>query len=405
MPVVKERCVCCGRVLFFGVETIKVDGIDEYWCLQCQRARVRTCQDCRQSFDRVNSSDHADHVNSCGSCLCDNCAENYHACRLCGINTHEGDLDGSGCCRDCQEENGEEEDSIIHPYHEGSPRDTLYFHPEGTNRKRLYLGVELETDNYPSTMWTAKAAKALVDISDEESLFWLEEDGSLNNGFEIVSHPCTLAYHKDKFPWGKMLQIVLDNNGHGAKTKTAALHVHFNRRFFSGKHSELYQLRLIYLFEKFRDELARLGRTSEYLLRRSAKKYNRTLYNMPAKNKIKELEENYDRLYAVNLTNRDTIEIRIFRSTLKYSTLIASLELVNFLIRTAKNCSTKQLQKTTWEELLKLVSKKRYRYLPRYVTYCQAHPRTEIKEAIDDESPVMLFSESIGRSAHVSDNS
>lgn len=55
---------------------------------------------------------------------------------------------------------------------------------------------------------------------------------------------------------------------------------------------------------------------------------------------------------AVNLTNSETIEIRIFRGTLKLNTLLATLQLVNHLCDVAVLLSDESLQDMSWYDFL-----------------------------------------------------
>ena len=58
------------------------------------------------------------------------------------------------------------------------------------------------------------------------------------------------------------------------------------------------------------------------------------------------------RYTAVNLTNEDTVEIRIFRGTLKYNTLIATLQMVNAICNVALFLSDEELQELSWHNFL-----------------------------------------------------
>lgn len=58
------------------------------------------------------------------------------------------------------------------------------------------------------------------------------------------------------------------------------------------------------------------------------------------------------RYTAVNLTNADTIELRLFRGTLKPNTLIATLQLVNHLCAVAISLSDAELQDMNWFDFL-----------------------------------------------------
>ena len=54
------------------------------------------------------------------------------------------------------------------------------------------------------------------------------------------------------------------------------------------------------------------------------------------------------RYTCVNLQNRDTIEFRIFRGTLKYNTLIATLQLVDRICDAALHLSDEEMKALSW---------------------------------------------------------
>ena len=54
------------------------------------------------------------------------------------------------------------------------------------------------------------------------------------------------------------------------------------------------------------------------------------------------------RYTCVNLTNRDPIEFRMFRGTLKYNTLIATLQLVDRICDVAIYLSDDELKALSW---------------------------------------------------------
>ena len=54
------------------------------------------------------------------------------------------------------------------------------------------------------------------------------------------------------------------------------------------------------------------------------------------------------RYTCVNLTNRDTIEFRMFRGTLKFNTLIATLQLVDRICNVAIYLSDDELKALSW---------------------------------------------------------
>ena len=63
------------------------------------------------------------------------------------------------------------------------------------------------------------------------------------------------------------------------------------------------------------------------------------------------MHEHYiDRYYAVNLSNDDTIEFRLFRGTLNPDSFLATLELVNTIVCYSR--SDKSIDGMTWDDLL-----------------------------------------------------
>ena len=58
------------------------------------------------------------------------------------------------------------------------------------------------------------------------------------------------------------------------------------------------------------------------------------------------------RYTAVNLTNADTVEIRMFRGTLKLNTLKATLQMVNHLVEVAVAMSDTAVQELSWFDFL-----------------------------------------------------
>lgn len=62
------------------------------------------------------------------------------------------------------------------------------------NEEELYLGIELEIDNGGQNETNAQYIIDFMNSTTEN--VYCKHDGSLNDGFEIVTHPCTIEYHK-----------------------------------------------------------------------------------------------------------------------------------------------------------------------------------------------------------------
>ncbi len=180
------------------------------------------------------------------------------------------------------------------------------FHGEG----RVFLGLELEIETY-STSACADVATARLG-----ALGYLKEDGSLSCGFEIVTHPMTHQYAADSFPW-EMLKELSDCGADAGDS--AGVHVHVNRSAFDGPAHVFRWMKLVYRNQGPVQGLAR-RRSSQWArfsdtARRGVKGYAKG-------------ERYADRYEAVNVTNANTFEVRVFASTLDTQELRAALDFV-----------------------------------------------------------------------------
>ncbi len=339
-------------------------------CPICCSRELVWCQSCNQEFPRGNCR-----VDSNNTYLCLPCQSQYYRCSRCNAWVLRVPLGEEHYCDSCQEaedqeEADREEAERLHPIQRHDYKPEPIFHPT-PSQTDLFLGVELETDNYPDL---SESASDLTDLDPDQDLFYLKEDGSLSRGIEIVTHPATLDFHKTSFPWDKILQTVRQNEGKSHDTSTCGLHVHFNSNFFGprdSKQHDLNALKLVYLFQKFWPQLVKFSRRDEYSLDIWAKRYK----ECHSLNQVQELPNirsykrgNAGRYYAINLGNHRTIEIRIFRGTLKYTTLIATLELVDFLAHYVTKTPIVALYRLTWPGLIKRAQALGYPYLVEYAT-------------------------------------
>jgi len=235
----------------------------------------------------------------------------------------------------------------------------------------LYLGVELEIDDFSDV---EAASRAIKEISKKETLFYLKEDGSLSTGFEVVTHPATLKYHKDKMPWPEIIKLAKEYGGRSHDTSSCGLHVHFNNTFFgkSEEEQDFNTLKLLFVVDKFWPELVKFSRREYDNLQRWAKKMNEKLTlddeGMRTMKGFKEdTVEDSDKYQAINLINENTIEVRIFRGTLKHETILATLELVDFIAHFVKLYSTRLLYRMSWADFVEKIPKNRYGNLVEYL--------------------------------------
>ena len=94
----------------------------------------------------------------------------------------------------------------------------------------LYMGVEPEIDGAGES--DSNARRLLNAVNGEGELVYCKHDGSLDDGFEIVTHPMTLAFHQTRMPWRIILQEAIDMGYSSHQACTCGLHVHVNRDAF-----------------------------------------------------------------------------------------------------------------------------------------------------------------------------
>lgn len=342
-----ETTVCEGCSTRVNNDDITTTPRDTMLCPSCFEDNWFVCRDCGDIYDMNHcySSRRGD------SYCCDCYDERYRTCDNCGEevtrdNIYYDDNSDGWYCNTCHRES-----NALHEYHCGF---NVYFHPpirSGEGAMPLYLGVELETDKYNDR---GQAADDLVTLSEDGNLFHMEEDGSLECGIEIISQPCTLDYHRTKFPWEVISAMVQRHGGLSHQTTTCGLHIHFNKAFF-GDMLNINSLKLMYLFERFWDKFVIFSRRRGDGWMHYAAKYNDDFEHCETEDQVNyKLLESRDkgRYFAVNITHTKTIEIRIFKGTLRTGTILASLELVDFLARYVKDNSIQQLQQTTWDTLV-----------------------------------------------------
>lgn len=363
----KENYFYCGRCgdRFSNDEEHWSSSAEESYCEYCYDGLYTTCEYCGNEV----SFDDANRVNGdyyCRRCFC----FHFTYCEHCGqvIDIEESYYSESReetLCEDCFRDRDGSSD-YLHRYHDFDGRLKFYNHIDSNtshDSNYLYLGVELETDSYDQR---GEAADELYRHSNGERLFHMEQDSSLSNGIEIISMPCTLDYHRNSFPWAEISSTAREYGAKSNDVSTCGLHIHFNRSFIQGN-EDYTTLKLLYVFEKFWESLVKFSRRKGDDWKHYAQRYyDEFLPCYDPETKLYETRRK-GRYFAVNLRNENTIEIRLFKGTLKVSTILASLEMVDYLVRLCRDIGIKKLQQITWAELTGKISPKEYPNLVNYL--------------------------------------
>ena len=276
-------CSSCGKPHYKG-DLIR--NADQWYCQECFHAQFDTCPSCRKVFNK-------------------------------GQVNHRIYSSGSPCCFDCFGAFG----PIIRYEH------TTYLHTKG--KEPHFMGVELEVEvaDHIKTKRGHIALEVLnklgVDTSEfrvkETDFAVVKEDSSLNCGFEICTCPASIEVQKKT--WNKFFERRPDNLISGIAEK-CGLHIHCSRKPLSllaiGK-------MLVFVNEAVNKPFIECiaGRSANNYCKISKKKHGDCLHQPQRR------EERHE---AINLMNRDTVEFRIFKGTLKAASLLKALEFCDALI-------------------------------------------------------------------------
>jgi len=352
-------CCNCGDVFEFGenqIENIVENSVQivcdinfennfyltdnfQFWCEQC----FIYCDDCREPeiYDNTHN----------GRCL--NCDENYFSCFYCYESHHDdyGFYIENICeiaCRECvdNDENfarSSSDGSIYttdsahwddfenqqYPVFGNRPnvemRNELiqnysfkpkpkFFKLENENTE-TFFGVELEIELANSSSGLKTGAQMVKNSFGD--FVYMKYDGSLQNGFEIVSHPFSFEWYKANFK-SDILRELAQMGFRSWDSNTCGTHVHISRKAFK---DSAHVWRFVQLFLKNKNEWVKLAG-------RNSKRWSSFEKDKLPILEILKKKTNPERYCAVNLCNYDTIEIRIFRGSLNETRFRSAIELV-----------------------------------------------------------------------------
>jgi hypothetical protein len=185
-------------------------------------------------------------------------------------------------------------------------------------RQIAYLGLEIEVESCGNSL------KPAVDLFDNSGdMFYLKNDGSINHGFEIVTHPMTLGWAKDNFPF-HILESLESIGFESWQPDTTGLHIHVSRDGFRSESHQGYFVNLITRNQLFFEALAgRSGSRWSNFDRDNLKYIGRRLRQQCST----------DRYSAVNVQNKPTLEVRIFNGSLNRRRITMSMELVDACVK------------------------------------------------------------------------
>lgn len=247
------------------------------------------------------------------------------------------------------------------------PEPRFGYKNDRESREHLTFGVELECE--PRRNGAPKMdANELSDRIDEiaSDRVYCKSDCSLSHGLEIVTHPGTLAHHMYVMHWRQIQRTCEKAGFRSHDTENSGLHVHVGREQLGDTDAERAETirKVQVLFVLYAAELTRFSRRTRSRLEQWAPFRSfgvspesiratdgDTLASWAGSSVPTRAYDHDDRYAAVNVLNRATVEIRIFRGTLKRDTLIAAIQLVSNIFEYAMSHTWDELRTSTWADV------------------------------------------------------
>ena len=394
-------CDNCGAYTEYTT-TVYVNGgtSPREWCQCCVDEYAFTCERCE---DLVDSDSITEYHMEDGTYmyLCDSCHDDHYCeCEDCGRTVHVDDVwysetEDANYCERCyahhsdDDRNDDDDESSSHHSHHSHHNhynssalqsyshtggtyfwldngdNVLAWHMDAESYKKLYLGIELETEHSDDACHLA--SDLVAEFGNER--ICCKRDGSLDyGGVEIVSQPMTPICHlsSSAIPhsdpngcyqfglWGRVAEIVHCHNGRSHDGGNCGLHIHISRDYFTCIDATY---RIDRLFNRFRSQMVLFSRRQENNMHYCKLSEYDELHNIKdvCERKSKWREKKWgDRYVAVNDNNAHTIEIRLWRGSLNVETLRATIEFTAAVAIVANAIPDEMLETLTWNKFKSL---------------------------------------------------
>lgn len=342
----------------------------------------------------------------CGSCredsyTCDNCSDFVHC-----DNVYHLDYGDYSFCESCYYESTEQCDYCDQRWHvDDEPQcscesgmiqsystkfSPLFFHTVGDDgglvlrtgrqipereRNDIFMGLEFEMENISHRRRTNDIAD-LFRPAYESNQLMLKHDGSISDGFELVSQPHSLDAFMQHFPWHLIQEAQSQGmRGWDVGHREIGIHIHVNRGAFYTRHDHRrnnaspHLLGFMTFIYKNVPSIKRIaGRNVQY--GHMSEAYLDEAYDICRHGRMQSR-----RTLGINVQNNDTVELRMFRSTMRVDRVKAYLQFVEAAVRYTQTDR---------------VSKMRDRFnFRQFATWCSFQERyNELNKLIDEVDAV-----------------
>jgi hypothetical protein len=296
-----------------------------------------------------------------GDNVCESCIDsNYVRCENCGQyirseNEFESD-DGDSLCRTCYRE-ANPVSRFFHAYHGFSDevRGFFSYTDDGniTNERNYdisYIGLEWEMDKGRRNDFIHSVINESY-FERNEDLFHFEKDGSLSaaHGLELITSPMSYGFLQ-KFDIEGIAQKAIKCGFRGHNNTNAGLHIHLGIEAFGNTQAEKQMIlsSVVYILEKFRnEEIFRISRRDAS----SFDRYACTYYLNDMDNvSYREIHRKTDHFKILNITG-DTVELRMFKSTMLASSIRAAVDFYLGIIAVSKMFSFRTLKRMSFDHI------------------------------------------------------
>lgn len=344
-------CAECGEVKLCE-ESMDVD--DELICDSCIDEEYVWCEH-EEVYTRYDNSICAAN----GEYYTENFADNHmSSCTGCGqyfmwddmvVARDTGDMYCHECAKDdlYQDSDGYwyesiEETGVIKDYNY-KPEPTFH----GTGEK--FIGMEWEVDRVN----VGNKYEDADEVFGGGDLWYCKYDGSLDYGFEAVSHPATPEYWMEEVPFDWYCRELWDRDYE--ERSTAGIHFHVNRSFFKSNRCIGHLIRFfeenygsIYRFAE------RIGDSNHFCAKYSFS--DSFLEENNDEDLYLAARDDYERYRAVNVRNSNTIEFRIFQSVLRSDVIRSFIQFIDVITDLANDIR----YRIDWINIEKLATEKGY---------------------------------------------
>jgi hypothetical protein len=332
-----DHCENCDDVANdLSLTRVNTRSGEQCWCEGCADNNTFHCNRCYEYYDDWYCSYDVRRI----GVVCEGCRDDIGTFECqecndvwCSDECANPDDDGEDwVCNNCNADGG----GRIHSY-SYKPRAKFHKadneHVKDTNQ--LYFGIELEVERNGSSTDKSSMAKLI-----EHDSYYLKNDGSLSDGFEIVTHPLTFSYiqQNKSIIFSKMLSLLSSNRYRSYDSDTCGMHIHLSKKAFGTW--QLY--RFIKFFVDNKDFVTYISQRKSEQLNKWAtieeENDNAIIY------KAKKKGGNSKRYVAINLQNDKTVELRIFRGTLNHMSFMKNIEFAYALFNFTRDCKDISLQ-------------------------------------------------------------